>query len=351
MASFECLSTTNGDLLAARQGAAAAAVASVPVQTDTIVATGVAGVIATLLFPIRPSKPANTGRLQCVGSFSYELTAAGGAASTGRLNLTLLKNGVALPGAVIQNGVTRAFDAIAGPWRETLSVWAPSVLLDADDLLQIGVQIEVVNAVAGNATVRVHHNPAVLADSFPAELPQIGEAAVSHDALMTDAGAEGVVTPAGSAQTFSDPVQTDTVVATDGAPGVVATVPFVCRPQRPFKAERVDILALARWQTTVAGGAAATGRINLTATLNGAPITGVVVANGATRAFDAIAGPFNETLHIVIPALSMDLNDTLEISIQVELVVAGAAGNCTVRLRHDPVVAGSELLFDLIDVG
>lgn len=350
MADVQCLSTTNGDLIAARAAAPAAAVSD-PVETVTVVATGVAGVIATLLFPIRPSKPLNTGRLEVIGSFAYGVTVGGGAASTGRLNLVLLRNGVVLAGVGAQTGVTRAFDGVAGPFRETLRVAVPGFLIDADDLFQIGVQIEIVNAVAGNATVALHHDPAVLVDSFPVSLPQVGEATVGFDGLMTDAGGEGVVTLATSVQTFSDPLLTDTVVVTDGAPGVVDTIDFLCRPRRPFRSERVDILALVRWQTTAAGGAAATGRLNLTARLNGAAIAGVVVANGTTRAFDAIAGPFDEVLHIFIPELSMDLDDTLDLGIQVELVVAGAAGNCTVRLLHDPVTAGDELLFELVPLG
>jgi hypothetical protein len=352
MADVQCLSTSNGDLVAARAAAPAAA-ASDPVQTDTIVATGVAGVIATLAFPIRPNKPTNTGRLQAVGSFSYEITVGGGAGSTGRLNLVLLKNGVVIAGVGDQQGVTRAFDGVAGPWRETLRVVVPSFLLDADDVFAIGVQIEIVNAVAGNATVQLHHDPAVLADSFPVNLPQVGDATEGLDGLMTAAAAiiEGSVTEEGSAEVFSSVLQTDTVVPTDGAPGVVATTDFVCRPRRPFSAERVDILALLNWEVTVAGGAGATGRINLTATKNGQPITGVVVANGTTRALDGIAGPWNEVLHIVIPALNMDLDDTLELGLEAELVVAGAAGNATMRLHHDPDTAGNELFFEMVGLG
>lgn len=352
MASFQCLSSSNGDLIAARAAADAAALSD-PVQTDTVVATGGAtGVADTLRFPIpEPNKPSDTGRLVLVGSVAWEITVAGGAAATGRVNLVLLRNGTVVPDATFQNGATQALDAIAGPFRDTLRCFAPSLRLDADDTLEIGVQLEVVAAgAAGNATVRVHHNPAVLADSFPVELPQVGEATVGHEALMTDAGAEGVVEPAASAQTFSAPVQTDTVIATDGAPGVVATVEFNCRPRRPFRDERVDILALIRTEITAAGGAGATGRVNLTATLNNAAIAGVTPVNGNTISLAAIAGPFNDLLHLVIPELSMDLDDVLQISVQVELVAAGAAGNATHRLHHNPAAAGDELFIEAIDL-
>lgn len=348
MSDYQCLSSSNGDLLAVR-AAADAAVISDPVQTDTVVPTGgAAGVGATLRFPIpAPNKPTDTGRLEVVASVAWEVTVAGGAAATGHINVTLLRNGVEVPNVTVQNGQDRALDAIGGPFRDTLRAFAPSLRLDADDTLEIGVQIEVVNVgAAGNATVRVHHDPAVLADSLPAELDQVGEATESHIGVQVSNAEVFAVEPGASAQDFSATPETLTQINTVGAAAVINTLDFECRPRQPFRDERVDILALIRSDITATGGAGATGRVSLTATLNGNAIAGVVQANGNAIALDALSGPNTDLLHIIIPQLSMDADDVLEIGVQIERVAGGAAGTADFEVRHNPQVAGSELFIE-----
>ncbi|MDP3910549.1 MAG: hypothetical protein Q8Q14_09150 [Gemmatimonadales bacterium] len=356
MASFQCLSSTNGDLIAVR-GASPAAVASDPVQTDTVVPTAAVGVAATLRFGLRPPTPTHTGRLALIGSFAWEVTVGGGAGATGRLNLTLLRNGLAITGVTAAQGATQVLDAVVGPFREVLVVELPEgTLIDADDVFEVAVQIErVVAGAAGNATVRVHHNPAVIGDSFPVEISNLAAFTGALDGLASRSGTPAAagfsLEDAASVQTFSDPVETDTVVATDGAANtVVATHAFELRPGQGFRERRVDLFALVRWQTTAAGGAGGTGRLNLGVLLNGAAIAGVATVPGTTRAFDAIAGPFNELLHLVIPSLSMDQNDVLAVTVEVERRAAGAAGNATVQVHHDPVAAGDELFVEMTEL-
>lgn len=350
MASFQLLSSTNGDLVASRNGSGANV--SDPVQTDRVISTAAAGIIDRVNFGLRPPTPVRTGRLLVIASVSWQVTVGGAAGSTGRVNFAVRKNGADIPGATKGESLVRAIDAPGGPFRDTLIAVVPhGTLFDADDVLELVAELEVVNpGGVGNATIRIHHDPTIVADSFPVEMPPVGEPTIEHFAVVGVgiAPSPGAIEPSNTGQTFSTPVQTDEGINTALPPGVQNDLDFECRPAQPLRGQRVDVLAFVPWEVTAAGAVGSTGRINLTALLNGVAIPGVVVANGTTRAIDGIAGPFAETLHIVIPEINMDLDDRLIIRLQTELVVAGGAGAATMQIHHDPQTPGDELFVEAI---
>jgi len=141
----------------------------------------------------------------------------------------------------------------------------------------------------------------------------------------------------------SVPTETDANVNT-GAAGATAVATF--RLTLPRVTLAADVYALLRWQVTAAGGAASTGRIRLDLQKEGGAIAGVTVANGTTRALDAIAGPFDEVLHVRLPSTDFAASDRLDFVVDVEVVNA-VAGAATVRLRHDPATSGSEAIAEV----
>ena len=173
---FQCVTTNNGDDVFVAAGSPAATV-SATLFTDTVVPTGVVAVTDLVGFQLQPRRGVNALRLLAHVQVAWQVTVGGGAASTGRLVATVERSSeggafVTLPGIVVGRGPTRSTAGVVGPFFEMLTVEVPRVRFDDNDIFALTLQLEIINAVAGNATIRLRHNPAVVADAHVVEAPR-----------------------------------------------------------------------------------------------------------------------------------------------------------------------------------
>lgn len=151
---------TNGLLLQA----GSSVLGSFTVSTAIAAVTNAAAIVFTHVFQYRvglarPSflVPAPS---QMRGRLRWQVTAAGPAGTTGRINVDIFANGVAIPGVTKSTGPTRALDAL-GTFVEQPYVidLNNQVELRPRQTLDVRVEFQVVVNAVGAATILVHHDP------------------------------------------------------------------------------------------------------------------------------------------------------------------------------------------------
>lgn len=104
-----------------------------------------------------------------------------------------------------------------------------------------------------------------------------------------------------------------------------------------------------KWEITSPTTGAATGRINFNVKRNGGAITGVTKTLGTTRNLASVDS-FTEILDInLTQATQFNTGDIMNIDYEIEVVSAsGSPGDTfTVKINHDPSVAGNELMLEM----
>lgn len=138
-------------------------------------------------------------------------------------------------------------------------------------------------------------------------------------------------------------------LATDAGAGVKYTKVWrFCVPIASVLS--ADIVLRLRWEiTAVAGGGAATGRVNLLMQRNQGQLEGPPKATGPTRAINAPA-VWTELLHVRLPPSKFNPGDYLDFAVEVELVgLSGAGGSTsTIALHHNPAAAGNEAIVEVM---
>lgn len=128
--------------------------------TISSVDTGTTGVKFTHVFKLRfPFTVTTAARTRT--RIKWEVTNAGPATTTGRVNVDLQKNGGAIGGVTKANGTTQAVSAPGTFTDANLTVDIPSTTFSAGDTLDVRVEFEVMVASAGTTlAVKLHHDPA-----------------------------------------------------------------------------------------------------------------------------------------------------------------------------------------------
>lgn len=113
---------------------------------------------------------------------------------------------------------------------------------------------------------------------------------------------------------------------------------------------RYPLRCRVRWEVTAISGAGGTGRVNVDLQRNGVALTGLVKASGPTRSLEAIATFTEANLVLSLAGLdappTFEVNDTLDLRVEFEVMGTSIGASPTIRVHHDPADVGGRLTLD-----